>query len=156
QANLISEAIARLYPTRRWGELDDAARYRQGVPQALGHKLARVGAEVLQARTWFREGAEDELCDYIYVLCVGREPALLDVRDGIAEPEADKIDESYLRVALSSVLRAGTVQEVQMHLRRRGDAFEFREQTRDGVYDPVLLKRLQKTVDLIRQADLTY
>jgi hypothetical protein len=155
QAALISDAIKRLYPTLRWGDIDDAARYRAGVSRALGEKLARVLAEVLQARTWYREGGEDELCDYIYVLCVGREPALLDLREG-GVPEADKIDESYLRVALSSLLQAATVQEVQMHLRRRGDSFEIREQTRDGVYDPVLLKRLQKTVDVIQRAQLTY
>src|SRR5262249_31904923 len=155
QAALISEAITRLYPTLRWGEIDDAARYRAGVSPSLGQKLARVAADVLDARTWYREGAEDELCDYVYVLCVGREPALLAIRDG-APAEADKIDESYLRIALSSLLQAATVQEVQMHLRRRGDSYEIREQTRDGVYDPVLLKRLQKAVDLIRRAGLAY
>src|SRR5438552_14358308 len=109
QAALISEAITRLYPTLRWGEIDDAARYRAGVPRALGEKMARVAAQALAARTWFREGAEDDLRDYIYVLCVGREPALLDVRDG-GVPEAEKIDESYLRIALSSLLQAATVQ----------------------------------------------
>ena len=155
QAALISAAITRLYPTLRWGDIDDGARYRAGVSRTLGQKLARVAAEVLQARTWFREGAEDELCDYIWVLCVGREPALLDLREG-GVPEADRIDESYLRIALSSLLQAATVQEVQMHLRRRGDNFEIREQTRDGVYEPVLLKRLQKAVELIRRAGLAY
>lgn len=155
QAQLISDAITRLYPTRKWQEIDDAARYRAGVSPALGEKLARVAARALDARTWYRPGGEDELCDYVYVLCVGREPALLDLRDG-GLPEADKIDESYLRIALSSLMQAATVQEVQMHLRRRGSSFEIREQTRDGVYDPILLKRLQKAVDLIGRAGLTY
>jgi hypothetical protein len=166
QAALISAAITRLYPTLRWGEIDDTARYRAGVSPAVAQRIARAASETLKARTWYREGAEDELCDYVDVLCVGREPALLELRYGRVAPvdlapgapvaRIDRIDESYLRIAFSSLLPAATVQEVQLHLRRDGDSYEIREQTRDGVYDPVLLKRLQQAVDLIRRAGLAY
>src|SRR5207244_4284192 len=104
----------------------------------------------------FRAGAEDELCDYVYVLCVGRAPSLLEIREGTAAAPTDKIEESYLRVAFSSLVRAATIQEVRMTLRRRSGVSEVAESTRDGVYDPVLLKRMQKTVDVIVQAGLTH
>jgi hypothetical protein len=158
QAELIGRAVERLYPTRRWSEIDDVARFRAGVPPAVAKQLSRVAAEVLQARTYFREGDEDDLCDYVYVLCVGREPSLLEWREGTqAESvEEGRIQESYLRLALSSVVRAGTIQEVQLHRRRRGDVYELREVTRDGVYDPVLLPRMRKLVDLVVQARITH
>src|SRR5262249_51414088 len=74
----------------------------------------------------------------------------------------------YLRVAFSSLMRAATVQEVVMTLRRcpepagsgakslESPLYELREMTRDGVYDPILLKRFQKLVDVIVQAGVTH
>ena len=160
QVSLIADTIARMYPTKRWGEIDDAARLRAGVPAALGQRLARAAARKLGAPAWFRPGAEDELCDFLWVLCVGRQPALLELRDGLVPTDAiveNKVQESYLRVALSSLMRAATMQEVQMRLRRLSDgSLELQERTRDGVFDPLLLKRMQKMVDLLVAADLTH
>jgi hypothetical protein len=87
---------------------------------------------------------------------MGREPSLLEVLDGTAQPEADKVEERYLRVALSSFMRAATVQEVQMTCRLRGGVYELTHRTLDGVYDAILLKRFQRLVDLIVQAGLVH
>jgi len=157
QADLIVRTLERMYPTRRWGEIDDHARFRAGVPPALAKKLARAATRALSAPTYLREGGEDELCDFIWILCVGRAPCLLEIREGSVPldlVEEDRIQESYLRVALSSLVRAATIQEVQMSLRRQGGLYQIQERTRDGVYDPILLKRMQKMVDLIVRAGL--
>jgi len=160
QATLIAETIARMYPTRRWGEVDDGARLRAGVPAALGQRLARAAARTLGAPAWFRPGAEDELCDWLWILCVGRQPSLLELREGLVPADClieNKIQESYLRVALSSLMPAATMQEVQMRMRRLDDgSLELQERTRDGVFDPLLLKRMQKTVDLLVAAGLSH
>jgi len=160
QATLIAETIGRMYPTRRWGEVDDAARLRAGVPAALGERLARAAKRRLGAPTWFRAGGEDELCDWLWILCVGRQPSLLELREGLVPTDAvveQKVQESYLRVVLSSLMRAATMQEVQMRLRRLDDgSLELQERTRDGVFDPVLLKRMQKVVDLLVAANLVH
>jgi hypothetical protein len=156
QAELIARTIERMYPTRRWGVLADAERFRAGVPAALTRAIARAASESLQARTFFCEGGEDELCDYVYVLCVGREPCLYELRARGGAPEADKIEEKYLRLACSHLFRAATVQEVAFTLRQRDGVVELREATRDGVYDPVLLRRLQKLVDVVAESGLRY
>jgi hypothetical protein len=156
QARIISETIARLYPTRRFGEISDTARFRAGVPPPVARKVADRATESLSARTYLREGAPEDLCDYLWILCVGREPSLLELREKLAMPEAERIQESYLRVALSSLVRAATIQEVQLRLRRRDGAFELSETTLDGVYDPVLLPRMQKMVALLGEAGIAH
>src|SRR5262245_28345114 len=104
ERQLLSELLGRLYPSGRLGELDDAAAFRQGVPPREARRLARHAAELLQAPTRFVAGDETEACDYVYVLCVGREPGLLELRDRdvLDVPDGDRIRERYLRVALSS------------------------------------------------------
>ena len=164
QAELLRDAVTRLYPTRRWPEIDDVARFRAGVPAALGRRLERAAARQLKARVFFREGGVDDLCDFLWILCVGREPSLLEMRERPSVPEADSIHESYLRVALSQVVRAATIQEVQLEARwidrgralPRGESLELVERTRDGVYDPVLLGRMQKMVGLLGQAEIAH
>src|SRR5262245_26801933 len=149
-----------MYPTHRWGEIDDAARLRAGVPASLGERLARAAARRLAAPAWFRAGAEDDLCDWLWILCMGRQPCLLELREGLVPTDAileRKVEERYLRVALSSLVRAATMQEVQMRLRRLDDGtVELQERTRDGVFDPLLLKRMQNMVDLLVAADLVH
>src|SRR5262245_39820475 len=81
---LLSDVMAKIYPTRRWGEPDDAARFGAGVSEREGAALARRAAEALKARTYFRAGDETESCDYVYALCVGREPGLFELRDAEA------------------------------------------------------------------------
>lgn len=155
---LIAELLPRLYPGRRWGEPDDAARHNAGVGEREGRMLARGLAEVLEAPVTFVAGAEDEACDHIYVLCVGRAPGLIELRDRDAAwvPDGDHIRERYLRASLSSMARVATLQEVSIDLDRKGDSYVVTEKPRDGVYDPILLKRTRKLVDALVASHLTY
>ena len=79
ERELLAELLPKVYPTRRWGAPDDAARYGASLSEAEGRRLARQAAETLQARSYFRPGDAHELCDYVYVLCVGREPGLFEL-----------------------------------------------------------------------------
>jgi hypothetical protein len=153
----MDEALLRLYPSRRWGERDEAAAFRAGVASA-GPLLADRLSRRLEAMSLFRPGTPDEYCDFVYVLCFGRTPSLIEVREGTAAPEAeDHIDELYLRVALSSVAPFAAVQQVAMSL-RRSDAGEvvIAEAPRTGVFDPVLLPRFQKLVAVLAELDIRH
>jgi hypothetical protein len=154
----MDEALARLYPTRRWGERDEGAAFRAGVT-ACGPVLAERLSRRLEAMSLFRPGSPEEYCDFVYVLCFGRTPSLIEVREGTAAPEAGEghIDELYLRVALSSVAPFAAVQQVAMSLRRT-DAGELviAESPRTGVFDPVLLPRFQKLVAVLAELDIRH
>jgi hypothetical protein len=158
EKQLLGSLLPRLYPSGRWGVPDDEACFRQGVTAREGRRLARNAAEVLQAPARFVPGDATEGCDYVYVLCVGREPGLVDLRDrpAIDLPDGDRIRERYLRAALSTMARIAAVQEIAFELDREGDVYIVREKPRDGVYDPILLARTQKLVDLLVGADITY
>lgn len=143
----IDQALARLYPSRRWGERDEGEAFRAGVPAALGAALADDLARRLQALALLRPGGPEEYCDYVYVLCFGRRPCILEVREGIAAPgEEPELDELYLRVALSAVAPFAAVQQVAMTLRREAGDVVITEAPRTGVFDPVLLPRFRKLV----------
>jgi hypothetical protein len=158
ERELLAELLPALYPAGRWGEPDDQARFRRGVPEREGRRLARRASAVLQAPTYYRPGGDDELCDYIYVLCVGRSPGLIELRDAdeLDVPDGEHLRERYLRVALSSVARVAALQEVAFELDREGALYTIREKPRDGVFDPVLLARTQKLVELLVASDITY
>jgi hypothetical protein len=158
ERELLGTLLAEIYPDRRWGEPDDASRFRRGIGEAEGRRIARQAAAALEAPVFYRPGADDELCDYVYVLCVGRAPALVELvdADSIAMPDGDRIRERYLRVALSSVARVAAVQEVAFELDREDDLYALRERPRDGIYDPVLLKRTQRLIELLVEMDVTY
>jgi hypothetical protein len=66
-----------------------------------------------------------------------------------------RIEEKYIRVALSSVARIATTQEVALSLEEDG-ALVVREAPRPGVFDPVLLKRVQKVVALLEASDVSH
>jgi hypothetical protein len=115
--------------------------------------------------TLFRAGDEHEWCDYIYVLCLGRTPSIVDIREGRAgarsdaAPETDDaahLDERYLRIALSSLARFAGVQEVAMTLQRVGDALVITESARSGVFDPILLPRFQSLVAVLAERDIRH
>src|SRR5678815_1548742 len=72
-------ALASLYPTRTWGEPDDSQA--AGLPRDELDALADELTQELGAATFVREGGDDEPCDYIYVLCMGRTPCIVQVRD---------------------------------------------------------------------------
>lgn len=156
----LDETLARLYPTRRWGERDEEAAFRAGVGMGEGPALAATLAARLKAQAVFRPGGADETCDYVYVLCLGRPPSLLELREGAgdgAAPEADAIDELYLRVALSTVARCAGVQQVAMRLERAPDGeLVITEAPRTGVFDPVLLKRLRTLVAVLAEMEIRH
>lgn len=86
----MEEAMARLYPTRRWGERDEAAAAETALASAYaieaeaGPGLAAFIAERLGTAAFFQPGSPDEWCDYIYVLCLGRQPSIYEIREGAA------------------------------------------------------------------------
>jgi hypothetical protein len=158
---VVEQVMARLYPTRRWGEPDDAARFAAGIDEEDGQALADDLARELDASTFFRRGSAEEYCDYIYVLCLGREPCLVQVRDGeVPVPDeirdGDQIREQYLRVCLSSMARLAGVQQTAIELERSGDEVVIREAPRAGVYDAPLLRRFQRLVALFPAYDILH
>ena len=93
------------------------------------------------------------------MLCLGREPSLLDVRDGLAPPEADHVRERYLRVHLSTVARHRHDPGGRARARSRppsGDGWVLRELPQPGVYDAKLLKRMRAIVDLVEASDIEH
>jgi hypothetical protein len=158
ERELIANLLVTLYPARRWGDPNDGACFRNGVCEREGRRLARRAAAALRAPTYFRGGTDEELCDYIYVLCVGRAPGVVELVDAESADviDGDHIRERYLRVAVSSVARVAAVQEVALELDREGDVYAVSEKPRDGVYDPVLLDRTQRLVELLVEEDIAY
>lgn len=164
----IDRALGLLYPTRTWGQPDDAARFGAGIGEDDGHALADELARALKAATFFRPGEPEEYCDYIYVLCLGREPCLVQMRDGEV-PVPDEIrdqvrgrgpevlvQEQYLRVCLSHMTRMAGVQQTAMELHCMDGSFLVREIPRPGVYDAPLLHRFQRLVALLPAYDIVH
>src|SRR6185369_5711193 len=148
----VDQALAQLYPTRTWGEPDD-----REVAGLLPDELAALADELastLGAATFVRPGGDDEPCDFIYVLCMGRTPCVVQVRDhGVAVPAewhaataTGSISELYLRLVVSQRARVAAVQQVAVELVRASTGYLVREQPRAGVYDAPLLPRMQKLV----------
>jgi hypothetical protein len=159
ERELLAQLLPELYPSLRFGALNDDAR--DGVREREGRRLARQAATLLNAPTFFRAGEPHEPCDYIYVLCVGRQPCLLELReassiDVTTAGGLEHVHEKYLRVALSSLARVCTLQEVSFELVREDDAWKLSEAPSPGVYDPVLLKRTRKLVELLVAAEITF
>jgi hypothetical protein len=156
----VDEALGRLYPTRRWTERDDAAGFGEGVSAGEGDSLARALAAQLKALAIHRPGTSEETCDYVYVLCVGRTPSLLERVLGIADKlddEGEDVEELYLRVALSTVARFAGVQQVTMRATRdESGGLVITEAPRTGVFDPVLLKRFQALVAVLAEHDIRH
>jgi hypothetical protein len=156
----VDQALADLYPTRTWGEPNDELAH--GMPREELDALADELAQELGAATFVREGGEDEPCDYIYVLCMGRTPCVVQVRDhGVDVPaewrDADGIEELYLRVVVSQRARVAAVQQVGIDLiRDPNGGFLVRERPRAGVYDAPLLRRMQKLVAIMPVYELLH
>ena len=77
----IDEALARLYPSRRWDEWRDDLP-GSGIAPALATSLCDRLAERLSSLCVHLPGSAEEYCSYLYVLCTGRQPALIEVREG--------------------------------------------------------------------------
>ena len=80
QKELLDGLIGRLYPSRRWGEPDDQACFRAGLHAGQVTRLAQQLATALKAPAYVQAGGPDDLCSFIYVLCLGRQPALIELR----------------------------------------------------------------------------
>jgi len=173
----VEQAMEELYPTRTWGEADDSSW--SGIDAEELAALAEELATELKAATFVRLGSEDEPCDYIYILCLGRAPCVVQVRDhGVAIPDEwrttdargngqalpdqggregpPSINEQYLRVVISQRTRVAAVQQVGIDLVRADGGFVVRERPRAGVYDAPLLPRMQKLVAILPAYELTH
>jgi hypothetical protein len=164
----LDEALARLYPTRRWSERDEAAGFGAGLGAGEGEALAAALSARLSAATLYRPGAADETCDYIYVLCVGRAPSLVELRESALDAAAAEglraaiadapLSELYLRVALSTLARFAAVQEVALSAEvdpERG-ALVLTEAPRAGIFAPTLLRRLQTLVAVLTERHIRH
>jgi hypothetical protein len=156
ERELLAQLLPELYPGLRYGQVNDDAR--DGVPEKEGRRLARQASTLLKAPAFFKPGEPDEACDYIYVLCVGRQPCLFELQHAatLEFQEGEAVREKYLRASLSSLARVTTVQEVSFELDREGDSWRLTERPSPGVYDPVLLKRTRKLVELLVAAEITF
>jgi hypothetical protein len=161
----IDEALARLYPTRRWAERDDASALDAGEAAELAAELGERAARRLEAQALVRPGADDEWCEYVYLLCFGRRPTILELREGAASvadvwdeaaAEQGGLEERHLRVALSTLGRFAAVQEVALRLERSGDLLVVTESPRTGVFDPVLLPRMRKLLAVLAELDVRH
>jgi hypothetical protein len=158
----VDQALEQLYPSKTWGEPDD--QEVAGLPADEVAALADELASTLGAATFVRTGGDDEPCDYIYVLCMGRTPCIVQVRDhGVAVPSewhtataTGSLSELYLRLVVSQRARVAAVQQVAVDLVRTDAGFLVREQPRAGVYDAPLLSRMQKLVATLPAYELLH
>jgi hypothetical protein len=155
----VDRALADLYPSRTWGEPDDSIV--DGMPPDELAALADELAQELNAATFVREGNDDEPCDYIYVLCMGRTPCALQIRDhGVDAPaewaDTTEISELYLRLVISQRARVAAVQQVAVDVVRTETGYLVRESARAGVYDAPLLRRMQKLVAILPAYELLH
>ncbi len=146
----VDRALELLYPTRTWGEPDDADA--SGLPADELAALADELASELNAATFVRAGGDDEPCDYIYILCLGRTPCAVQVRDHGVVAELGDVSELYLRVVISQRARVAAVQQVAIDVR---DGI-VTETPRAGVYDAPLLPRMQKLVAILPAYELLH
>ena len=164
QKEILDALVARLYPSRTFGAPDDEAGFRAGPSIDEVRRLSQQLAVALRARVFVRPGDDDDPCTFVYALCLGREPSLLEVREGddaallelvreLAPPQ--RLSERHLRLSLSQLGRLVAIQEVALELdlgcglAPEGMAV-IREIPKPGVFDPKLLKRFQKAVDLVQ------
>ena len=155
----VDRTLARLYPTRTWGEPDDR-EVAGPAPDELAALADELAGE-LNAATFVRPGHDDEPCDYLYVLCMGRSPCTIQVRDhGVAAPAewagSDAIHELYLRLVVSQRARVAAVQQIAVELTRAPRGFVICERPRAGVYDAPLLPRMQKLVAILPAYELLH
>jgi hypothetical protein len=159
----IDEALERLYPSRRWSERDEASAFRSGVPAGMGALLAERLAAALGTVALYRPGGPEEYCDWVYALCFGRRPSVLEVREGAATPASlveeegeGGVTELHLRVALSTLAPFAAVQQVALSARREQGDLVCVEAPRAGVFDGILLPRMQKLVAVLAALEVRH
>ena len=153
----IDDALGRLYPSRRWDDRvdsDPGAASAAECAAELGRRLAtKLGTLAL-----VRRGGPDECCDYVYVLCLGRRPSILEVREGAASPAdtwhesgGEAVLELHLRVALSTLAPFAAVQQVALAMTAVEGELVIEETPRTGVFDGILLPRLRGLVAVLAE-----
>jgi hypothetical protein len=156
----IDEALLHLYPSRRFGERDDNLSLDLAPPVHLvpwtGDSAAVASDIAKKLGTLAVElpPVAEEYCRQIYVLCFGRHPCLIEAVHGLASParedlENGPLDELYLRVSISDLVPFAAVQQVSMRGQLEGDELMIEEAPRTGVFDPVLLPRMQRLVAVL-------
>lgn len=167
----VHAALARLYPTRRWEERADDAAVGQGIEFARGQALAQTLAQNLKAFALYQPGQPQDFSDYVYVLCFGRQPCLLELREGLVSLQdlelnaagETPLQEVYLRVALSTLAPFAAVQELRMELvpvkasalsGQSEPEWLLQQHLRAGVFDPILLSRYQKLAAALAEHDI--
>ncbi len=147
----IDSALGALYPDRRWAA--PAGGDREAL-LADAAALADELADVLHTATFVRPPPADGGAAFVYVLCVGRPPCAIQIRDGeLALPDewspGTAITERYLRVALAQPAPLAGVQEIAVDVAVDADGALVRERSLAGVYSAPLLARFQKVVATI-------
>src|SRR3954468_11160918 len=159
----VDRALEQLYPTRTWGEPDEDHPAGPG-PDELAALADELAGE-LRAATFVQPGGDDETCDYIHVLCMGRSPCGIQVRDQGVPPPAEWADagagnvairELYLRLVVSQRARIAAVQQVAVEVVPAGRGYLVTERPRAGVYDAPLLPRMQKLVAILPAYELLH
>jgi hypothetical protein len=159
----VDDALARLYPSRTWGATAPGPPVEASAARETAALADELAAE-LDAAVFVRPGEPEESCDFLYILCIGRPPCAVQVRDhGIAAPAewsdgegGRHVREVYLRVALSTLTRMAVVQEVAVDVEPDGDGWLIRESPRAGVYSAPLLRRFQRLVAVLPAYDILH
>jgi hypothetical protein len=159
----IDQALTRLHPDRRWQDEALPGQRAFGIGPALAGRLCDRLAERLSALCVHLPGGPADRCSYLYVLCTGRPPALVQLREGLLPPEEGPspsgrgaLEETYLRVALSTVAPFAAVQQVRMRGELLGDRLWVEESPRTGVFDPPLLPRFRKLVAVLAELEIQH
>lgn len=168
----LNAALAALYPTKTWGQWQ-----RDQVSGPLDaeslHGLATELGQELNAAVFVQQNAPSDLpdaphCDYIYILCIGRAPAIaawavpgdgahykIDAPAAFVAnmPSDEPVSEMYLRLAISHFAPLAAVQQLAIGARLTDDEWGqgvwISQLTRSGVFDAPLLPRMQKLVTLL-------
>jgi hypothetical protein len=162
----IDEALAGLYPTRRFDErhelpLDDGGPSGASLDSgATTGSLAALLTKRLNTLVVELPPAFEEYCRQLYVLCFGRSPSLIEALHGLAQPavedlQAGPIEELYLRVSVSDLVPFAAVQQVRLRAELGDGGLLIEEAPRTGVFDPILLPRFRTLVAAISEVGLT-
>jgi hypothetical protein len=161
----IDSMMESMYPTKTWGECTAPPIAGSAHDPDMLNGLTEELAAELNAAAFVRTGNDDEPCDYIYILCIGRPPCMVQMRDNLVPVEAlpgldDKPRlEMYLRLVISHRANVCAVQQVAMQMEssdRGHNGVLIRESPRAGVYDAPLLARMQKLVAIVPAYDLMH
>lgn len=156
----IDGVLSANYPTKRWHEREDLSFEGSDEYSPDLDRLTDMIGKELKAVAIAREGGERDLCDYIDVLCFGREPSVLQCKElDLPIPEELEHDgksrEMYLRICLSHLGSLAAVQQFEIDAECVDGQWSVVEKIRAGVYDAPLLKRMRAVVKLLRSEGLT-